>query len=402
LFNVARKRTIILGYTELLEDQALNEEYREILKDTEVPICKSASRAHRLIKSLDDYRKVRLAYEMSKSTIEALKKSEVDVDQLLDSLTSSITQARTRASEESFVFNVRDNGDDLAAAALDVTDEIFLKTSFSTLDNKAGGLPSEGVMLMAATTSGGKSTVLMNLLSNLYYENKISVANCSLEMNEKKLTRRMMSSLSGIPYWKFNKKQLTKEERRAAKRAMRKLREFGEEHDIDYGIICPREGKNITQLLTVLKPYGYKVIGIDYVSLLEGVDEKDQWRVLSAILRQCKIYSEANHCLIIVLAQLSLDDDTKIRYSGGMLEHADVAVTWSYFKPEVRETKRIPVRVMKYRDAELFTFELEEQFEVMTVLDKSSEDGAQEQDGKATEEVDLSDSPEVDYDAGSR
>ena len=66
------------------------------------------------------------------------------------------------------------------------------------------------------------------------------------------------------------------------------------------------------------------MLGIDYVSLLDGVDEKDQWKALSAIVRQCKLFSAENHCLVIALDQLDSDDD-RIRYSKGMLEHAYVA-----------------------------------------------------------------------------
>jgi hypothetical protein len=171
----------------------------------------------------------------------------------------------------------------------------------------------------------------------------------------------------------------------------------------------------MTQLLMMMKPYGYKVIGIDYISLLEGVDEKDQWRALSAITRQAKIFSAENKCLVILLAQLDADDD-RIRYAKGILEHADCAWTWNYYKAEVRETKTLPIRQLKARDQELFPFELREMFETMTIdnMEGSESNDSQASDSesssssekrparskKSGSDLDLNGDVEVGYDAG--
>ena len=416
LHTVAKKRSIILGYTELLEDASLNEEYRDVLREGEANTCTTVDRAKRLIDSLDKYRKVRSLYYMAKGIIDDLKKPEVDVELMLDGVTSTLTETRSHQDIADLVHSLGKDGNalDLIDDALSMEDEILLKSGFNEFDEKNGGLISEGVMLLAATTSGGKSTMLMQMLTNIYYLNKVSVANVSLEMNERKITRRTVSNLTEIPYWKFVKRKLEDGERAQAKKAWRKLHRFGEKNGIQYAYVCPKRSVTITQLLTLLKPYGYKVIGIDYVSLLEGVDEKDQWKALSAILRQCKIFSAENKCLVIVLAQLDSDDD-RIRYSKGMLEHADAAWIWNYYKPEQRESKIIPVRQLKARDQELFPFELREQYEVMRIsnLEESTTDDAQDTEpsekgnGKSKakgDDLNLNDDDEavVDYDAGQK
>jgi hypothetical protein len=422
LHNVAKKRSVILGYTELLEDPALNEEYRDLLRESEVPACRTVDRAHRLIEALDKYRKTRALYYMAKDIIDELKKPEVEVDDLLDEVTNVLTTTRSRHELGNLVHSIgRDaNAIDLVDDALSMEDEALLKCGFKDIDEKNGGVPSEGVMLLAATTSGGKSTLLMNMLTNMYRINKISVANVSLEMNERKITRRLLSSLTKIPYWKFVKKALSDEERAEAKRAWRKLHRYGEKYDAQYSFICPKRGVNITQLLTLVKPYGYKVIGIDYISLLDGIDEKDQWKALSAVVRQCKLFSGENNCLVILLAQLDSDDD-RIRYSKGMLEHADAAWTWNYYKPEQRESKVLPIRQLKARDQELFPFELKELFEVMSVENMDGEeavDGSSKEGGevnvsngskrtssrsKGEHDLNLNDDEvEVDYEAGQK
>lgn len=418
LAKVAKARARILTYTELLSDPALDEDFRDILRENTVPICKTVEKSHHLIEKLDTFRKIRSLYGLAKMITKSMDDPAVDIDDLLDKVTDQLTEARSRQEIHDLVHAIgRDaNAVDLVDDALSMEDEVLLKCGFSEIDEKNGGVVSEGVMLLAATTSGGKSTMLMNLLTNMYRLNKISVANVSLEMNERKITRRLLSMLTKIPYWKFVKKKLSDEERRAAKRAWKKFHRFGEVNDAQYAFICPKHSVSITQLLTLMKPYGYKVIGIDYVSLLDGVDEKDQWKALSAIVRQCKIFSSENKCLIILLAQLDSDDD-RIRYSKGMLEHADAAWTWNYYKPEQRESKIIPVRQLKARDQELFPFELREMFEVMSVenmngdatvdesaaSDTAGADSTKKKPRRDADDLNLNeDDVAVDFEAGSK
>lgn len=393
LYKVAKTRSRILSYAELLADPALEEEHRDLLKENKVPVCKTAERAHRLIEKLDTYRKARSLWDIAKYIDKTINSSSVDVDDLMDKTTDMLTVARSRQQVHDLVHAIgRDaNALGLVDDALSMEDEILYKCGFKDIDEKNGGVISVGVMLLAATTSGGKSTMLMNMLSNIYKLNKISVANVSLEMNERKITRRLLSMLTKIPYWKFVKKKLSDEERRQAKMAWKKFHRFGHNNDAQYAFICPKHSVSITQILTLLKPYNYKVIGIDYVSLLDGVDEKDQWKALSAIVRQCKIFSAENNCLVILLAQLDSDSDA-IRYSKGMLEHADAAWTWNYYKPEQRESKILPIRQLKARDQELFPFELREMFEVMSV-DNLDGEGVVDESAKPDTTYDKPDAP---------
>jgi Replicative DNA helicase len=402
--SVAKKRSVILEYTELLEDPALGEDFRDILREGDVRRCRSTTKAKRLISSLDKYRKARQLYEMAKNVIETLKKESVDVEAVMDDVADVLTVARSREDIAELIHTLGKDGNaiDLADEAMSVEDEVLLKTGYKEVDDKNGGVPSDGVMLLAATTSGGKSTLLMNLLMNMYKINKVSVANVSLEMNKNKLTRRMLSRMTRIPYWKYVKKALTKEERIASRKAWRRFHNYGVKYDCKHSLICPTHSVGITSLLTTLRPYGYRVIGIDYISLLEGVDEKDQWRILSSITREAKIFSAENKCLVILLAQLDADDE-RIRYSKGILEHVDAAWTWNYYKPEVKETKTLPIKQVKARDAMLYPFELREDFETMSVLNMDEDAAPSSSDPSQagqTDKLDLNAEPEMTYEAG--
>lgn len=407
LQSVAKKRSVILGWTDLVEDPALNEEYRDILRESESKICRSVKRAGELVSSLDKYRKTRALYYMAKDIIEELKKPAVEVDEVLNSVTDKLTVTRSGDDIGQVIFTVGKNGNarDLVDEALSDEDEVLFKTGFKEIDERNGGVPSEGVLVLAATTSGGKSTLLMNLLMNMYKINKVSCANVSLEMNEKKVARRMLSRLTQIPYWKFVKKRLSKEEKAQCRKAWARFHKYGEKYDCQFGLITPVHSVTMTQVLTLAKPYGYKVIGLDYLSLLDGVDQDNQPRMLSAVTRQAKIFSAENKCLVIILCQLDSSDD-RIRYSKGILEHADAAWTWNYFKPEVRETKTIPINQLKARDQELYPFELKEMFETMTVdnMDGAgpSDDDAPQASKTRSADLNLNEDVSVDYDAGQK
>lgn len=369
IVTVSKKRSKIPTFDDLVEDPALNEEYRDVLREYKKKPLKSQSQARELLTSLDAYRKTRAMYFMAKNVIDTLKEPEVDVDKLLDDTTDRITQTRSREAMADLVYTIGANANaiDLAEEAMSPEDEMLLKSGFTEFDERNGGLPSEGVMLLAATTSGGKSVTRMNLMANIYKLNRVNVGTVSLEMNAKKETRRLLSRLTGIAFWKFNKKRLRKEEKEAARIAWKKFHKFGVKNNCGYSLLCPTRGLSIQQLLMLVKPYGFKALAIDYISLLEGTDSQDQWKVLSSITRECKVFSAENKCLVILLAQLDSEDD-RIRYSKGILEHADNAWIWNYTKQEQRDLKTLPIKQLKARDQELFGFDLKEHFEIMTVL----------------------------------
>jgi replicative DNA helicase len=396
LTTVLKKRQFVLSWSELVEDLALEEEYRDILRDAEVRICKTDQKAERLISSLEKYRKTRLLYYMAKGVQEALKQEAVDLEELLETAADTVLRARSNQDLARLMVSLgttSDEVEDLIAHVFDEDAEKPLKSGYKEIDENMGGLISKGVLLLGATTSGGKSTLLLNLLVNIFQLNHVSCCNISLEMDKRKNTKRLMSRLTKIPFWKFKTNKATEEEKKAGADALRKMYRSGKRHNCIFTQLCPENSVDIDSVLALVKPYGFKVIGIDYVSLLDGVDEDNQARILSSIVRQCKIFSQANDCLVIPLVQLD-GDSGKIRYSRGMLEHADLALTWKYNEPAVRETKRLPMTTAKNRDGELLNFELAEKFEIMTIEDATDDNMVE------ISAIPLDEDAPVDYEAG--
>lgn len=374
LVTVAEKRSRILDYQDLVEDPSLDEDVRDVLREQRKKSVKNQQDAEELIEQLDRYRKLRVAYDSARTTIDKLKEPKVDPDELLDFMAGKLGEARSRENLQDKIHSVGKDANalDLVDKALSPESVNLLKTGFEDFDTKNGGLPQDGVFLLSATTSGGKSVMRMNLCKNMYEMNNIDVLTVSLEMSEVKETRRLLANLTGIEFWKFVKNALTQEERDQARAAWKKFHKHGKKNDCRYSVFCPTRGLNIQQLLTLIKPYKYKVVAIDYVSLLDGVDAQDQWKALSSIVRQCKIFASENNCLVIILAQLDGDDD-RIRYAKGMLEHADACWIWNYSKPEQRELRELPIKQLKARDQELFPFFLKEEYHIMRVSNMSGE-----------------------------
>lgn len=387
---IARKRFEIVDYADLLEDPALEEDFRDILRDSDIKRCKSKKQINRMIDSLDSYRKIRIVYEAANGALDRIEGDSLDIDSLLDDITTRITKARRDINEEDQFVTIgkRGNADELVHDVLNTVVDPMIKTGFSKYDDRNGGLPEEGVMIIAATTSGGKSTVLMNLLVNLYLLSKKRVGRISLEMGDKQEMQRLLARLSGVKFWKIKQNKLSPKEKQRIEKAFAEFNEFGEKNDCVFTSISPTRGMDIDDALRMVKPYGFDVLGIDYVSLLEGVDEDNQWRVLSSIVRQCKVFSRENKCLVIVLCQLDADTD-RIRYSRGMKEHADVMWSWNYSKKEQREIQVLPLNVDKARDGELFGFELGERFDVMMVENIEGEPGYGDEEDEVDDDIDL-------------
>jgi hypothetical protein len=147
-----------------------------------------------------------------------------------------------------------------------------------------------------------------------------------------------------------------------------------------YGFLSPDRGMSVDDVLWMATPYGANVVCIDYIGLLNDAAASDQWKSLSEVVRKCKVHATNTNTLYVILAQLDSESD-KIRYSKGMLEHADVAWLWNYSDPEVRAGRKLPIRIAKARDGELFELPLDERFDIMVVGDNGTLDYPDEAEG---------------------
>lgn len=369
--KIVKKKFSLIDFDDLMEDPAIEEDFRDQLKEADVNPAKSKRNMDRLFSNLDTYRKVRALYSIVEKGAALFEQDMIDdIDTELETLGTALAMARRDISSEQqmMVIGKGHNADAVFERVMNKEREALIPSGFRDYDKVNGGIVEEGVFLLAATTSGGKSTVLLNILTNIYRKIGKSICRVSLEMGDDQELTRMLSNWSGVPLKKIKQNKMTLQERKRVKKAFKEFRKHGKKNNCQFVSLSPTRGMSIHDVFRMTKPFGFPVVAIDYVGLLEGVDVDNQWQVLNAITREAKIYSREAKCLVIILAQLD-DTSDKLRYSKGMKEHVDVMWQWNYAKQEQRDLRTLPVVVAKARDGELFGFQLEEQFDKMRVND---------------------------------
>ncbi|MGA2158813.1 MAG: replicative DNA helicase [Dehalococcoidia bacterium] len=80
-----------------------------------------------------------------------------------------------------------------------------LRTGFNAIDNALGGLQRSELVILAARTSIGKTSLALNIARNAAINQKACIAIFSLEMSRREIIQRMLSSESNIESQHFRK-----------------------------------------------------------------------------------------------------------------------------------------------------------------------------------------------------
>lgn len=367
--RLAKKRFKIVSFKSLLEDPSLDEDIRDALAQVREKPCAKKSIMVETLATLEEFRKIRVVAHAVEQVVEKLEGSSVDTEAMLMDLTTAVAKANASKQEDEFFlhFGAQSNNDDIVDAICRNETSPRISTGYTQYDTSNGGFPESGVVIIAATTSGGKSTIAMNICRHMYLVNNYSTFRVTLEMQALQETQRLMSHLTGVPLARFSQAKLTAEDKEKVRKAKTKMDKHGKKHGINYTTLSPKANLSMDDCLRMAKPFGYKIIVIDYIGLLAEEDGADQWKSLMNAARTAKNYTRETGTLVILLAQLD-DEKEKLRYSKGMKEHADVLWQWNYSKPEQRELGILSVDVAKDRDAKIMSFELTERFDIMTAF----------------------------------
>jgi archaellum biogenesis ATPase FlaH len=369
IVKLMQTRGEVPSYHELEADPVIDEDLREILSANEYKKkrIRDEQKAKDQFDLLESYRKTRVAYFTAKATIDALKQSSVDIDQVILNMGDGLAVARSAVKHQEQLVHIG-QGNNSAAIVKEVLygeSEPTIPTGFKTFDQKNGGFFKPAVAILSSNSSGGKSVAALQMAVNMYYS-KHSTCVLSLEMSKEQYMARFLSNISGVSATKIFLKTFTKEEEAKIKAAYKKFVLFGKKHNVRWTILAPEQGMTLDQLLMTCKPYGFDVITIDYLSLLEEADVENQARALASITRKCKVFTQSAGCLMILLAQLN--EEGLIKYSRAIKENADHVWTWVYGDTE-RETHLITMRVDKGRNQLCFPFEVTEDYSVMSLID---------------------------------
>lgn len=370
--RIAKRTGEVPSYSELTTDTSLSEESRKALLRNKEARVKSKKSATKLVQGMDRYRKLRGLYFNSNETLDLLQQDKVDLDDVLTKATNNLTRLRTNAEKHNHMLHLgyKGNSKAMVKQILYGKKPDLIPTGFAAFDDENGGIHPGSLWVIASTSGGGKSTMASQVMLNMTRRG-YNTALVPLEMSDKETMYRVLSNVSQVPLTKIIRHTCTQNEKLKIKRKFRLYERKLARLKARYTIYSPDEEMTAEEILFLLKPYGYRVMVIDYAGLLKGIgDEAAVHESLGEIARMCKRFAQANNVIVVLLAQLA--DDMRVKYSQALKEHADVCWIWNY-TDETKETGILDIRQLKARNLNPMNFQLSHDYSVMRIGDVDDE-----------------------------
>lgn len=401
--NEAIKRILTLvkstgeipSYEEILSDPTITEESRKRLRKAESKVVEER-KFKRLLRNLQRYYQARKLYFLSENLNKQLTQDKVDVDMLLEATANELTKARVRTDTIQEIHHIgkSNNSSDIVKKLLAKTKPNLVPTGFKAFDQENGGIAYGSLVGLGGPAGGGKTATALQLAQNMAKFGREDVAYVPLEMDEVETMERVLSNLSGVKLSRIKQKKTSTKEDEQIVDAYKGFVKDLKKDNTRLTVFAPYEDMTIEEILLTLKPYGYRVIFIDYLTLLKGVEGDDQWQKLGQVGRYCKIWAKNNEAIVVLLAQVN--DEGALRYSQALKEHANNLWTWKVDK-ETREQRVMKIQQIKARNQKLFDFDLGYDDELFRVFDADSAQARESTDtALATDDEYLKDVAEED------
>lgn len=387
-------------------DPALTDNARDLL-DVHTEAVETAEDAQALVDQLEQYRKLRVIYNGARDVVDSIREpSPKSIQKAIDALEGVIIGARSQYEAASLVTAGRgENAESVIAKVLDQTKPDRIITGFRRFDEASGGFARKDLVLVAATTGGGKSVMANQLGINAYLRQNRNVALVSFEMDEEEIYARLLAAMTDIDFGKIYLRRLSFKQVIRCRRAWETFTEHGKRNGCRFSIWCPTFEVTPAAVGAMLKPGNFDEILIDYVGLVESGENKALWENLGVITRGFKTIARNQDNVVVVMAQLD-EETNKVKYSKAMRHHSSYVWKWKYEEEEA-ETGEVTIEMDKSRHCQKFNFELYANFSIMSFHDKdgsetsrqlidrlSAEYGVQEVDPNTGEVLDAPPEPD--------
>ncbi len=218
-------------------------------------------------------------------------------------------------------------------------------TGFANLDNIVSGLQKSDFILLASRPSMGKTSLALNVASNVATKEKIPVGIFSLEMSKDQLTDRLLASMSNVDLWKLRTGRLSTDSD-----------DFTRIQD-SMGLLSEAPiyvddaaAPNIVQMKAMARRlqarHGLGLIIVDYLQLMQPrSDSTSIVQQVTEISRSLKAMARELDVPVLALSQLSRAVEQRIpqiprladlRESGSLEQDADL-VLFIYREDRYRE-----------------------------------------------------------------
>lgn len=359
-------------WRDVCEDPALSEKARDKLKSAPTSRIRTVKEASNSVTILNRYRQLRGIYELAEQAVDSCRKTKASPDKILTKIADTVVSLRQNKSVQSdaLVFGAGNNSSQFVKDMMTAETHDYLPTLFKAFDEENQGFGWGNLVVLAGTTGGGKSSLAAQLGVNFASLGE-DVTFVPLEMTKKEMASRILANASGIDVRKILFGKMSPREKKVFWKAYKKFVVNTKNAGGTFRIFKPDVDMTIEEILASTYPYNSRVIVIDYISLLKGVDGDDAWQKLGAVARYCKVYAETHNKIIILLAQLS--DEGMIRYSKAIFEHANYA--WKFVATAAtREQEIINIEQAKARNGRLFPFTLKSTLSNMRIRDLDLEE----------------------------
>ncbi len=207
---------------------------------------------------------------------------------------------------------------------------VGVDTGFYDLNKMTTGYGKGDLVIIAARPAMGKTSFVLNTVSNLVQQGK-GVAFFSLEMPAEQLMLRLLSIQTSIPLQKLRVGDMSDEEWNRLNDAVSKMNDAKLFVDDNSNI-------NINQLRSKLRKLKnqhpeIELAVIDYLQIMQGSGTKDRHLEVSEISRGLKILARELNIPIVALSQLNRGLESRadkrpmlsdIRESGSIEQDADI------------------------------------------------------------------------------
>lgn len=277
-------------------------------------------------------------------------------------------------SLDELVIKEKDGKKDILLSVMDDlmgnTKPNVLGTGFNNLDFLIDGFQPGQLNMIGARPSAGKTALAINMGYN-FALNGCAVTFVSLETTERKITERLLSSMSKVELHKFKNTELMTDED-----IEKIIDQIGVYEKLDFKIvdnnnITPQKIRNI-----ISNNDKQNIVIIDYVQLMKADGQfKDRRLEVEAISRELKILAKETNAVIIALAQLSRGVEHRqdkrpmmsdLKEAGGLEQDGDVIMLLYrddyYNQPEVPDSfgkSEVECIVAKNKDGQVGTVKLD-------------------------------------------
>ncbi|MBI5221924.1 MAG: replicative DNA helicase [Candidatus Magasanikbacteria bacterium] len=214
-----------------------------------------------------------------------------------------------------------------------------LATGYKQLDNLLAGLQKSDLIILAARTSVGKTSLALDIARNAAVKSKVPVGIFSLEMSKEQLVDRLLCSEAGVDLWKMRTGNLS--DRPDSNDFPKIGHAMGVLSEAPI-YIDDSPGNNVMQIRTKARrlqaEHGLGLIVVDYLQLMESHNNRygdNRVQEVAEISRNLKGIARELNVPVLALSQLSrLVEQRKpaipklsdLRESGSIEQDADVVM----------------------------------------------------------------------------